>query len=105
MKPVLSEPVSIHDVYYDAGLDTTTGQRRYVKAPFQIVKINGVIHVRPKNDMDPTMFGTLAITDDEQTRMAADDLGYYGLPVVVAENELGSITTDNWKSKIAFMRV
>lgn len=109
MEKVLgSTPVSIHDVYYDAGIDSSTNQRRFVRAPFQLVKIAGEVHIRPTGTCEnPDMFGALSTTDDEWLRMWRDDLGYLNLPIVVQESEMGDYENkgkDNWMGKFSMGR-
>ena len=87
----------VRQVYYQITQDATTGEWLYRRAPFDLVFINGALHVRPWiggiNDQALTI---LAQDSQEDIDMWRQDIGYELLnPVVINECQMGD-GSDNW---------
>lgn len=90
-----------NQVYYHVGNFVGTQDPRYVRAPFDLITINGAPYLQPV----PCMFSSQAIAqtasaDSEQARLARQSAGMYLdiAPVIVAEHEMGTIAdSHNWR--------
>jgi hypothetical protein len=87
----------VQEVFYLIGKDATTGQKLYRRAPFDVVYINGGLHVRPwVGGMTDQALSLLAADTQEDKDMWRMDLGYELVnPIVMNENQMGDMS-DNW---------
>ena len=87
----------VRQVYYMIGKDSTTGEKLYRRAPFDVVLINGAVHVRPWiGGMNDQALTALAQDSQEDRDMWRQDIGYDLLnPIVINENQMGD-GSDNW---------
>ena len=88
----------IQPVYYKIGKDSVTGQMQYRRAPFDVIKINGVTCVQPRSDgIHPHSLAQLGRDRaEEQNNYRDGDMGYETLePIILNENQVGN-GSDNW---------
>ena len=100
----LFENVVIRPVYYERGTLKNDQKKKYVRAPFDMVVINGEPHFRPTSPggQETEALGLLASNDLEVLAMWRNDLGYETLePIVLQEHEMGD-GSDSWKGMNAF---
>jgi len=98
------ENVVIHPVYYERGTLKNDQKKKYVRAPFDVVVINGNMHFEPTGPggNESQAIGLLANADLEVLAMWRQDLGYETLePIVLQEHEMGD-GSDSWKGMNAF---
>ena len=87
-------------VYFQIGKDGTTGKMLYKRAPFDVVLINGALHIQPRNctassEQAYTQYAQGSIEDQENWR--ENDIGGYETlePIILNENQMGD-GSDNW---------
>ena len=86
----------VREVFYQIKQDTD-GTMVYRRAPFDLVMINGVVHVRPwVGGMNDQALTALAQDSQEDRDMWRMDIGYEIFnPVVIGEHQMGD-GSDNW---------
>ena len=100
----LFDNVTVHPVYYERGLLKNNQKKKYVRAPFDMVVINGEPHFRPTSPggRETEALGLLSSGDLEVLAMWRNDIGYETLePIVLQEHEMGD-GSDSWKGVNAF---
>jgi len=90
---------NVQPVYYQMGKDATSGKMLYRRAPFDVVLINGKLHMQPRSigpsDQAITQFAQGSTTDQDNWR-DGDMGGYETLePIVLNDNQMGD-GSDNW---------
>jgi len=92
-------------VYYQVGKDAVSGKMMFRRAPFDVVLINGKLHVQPRSAGLPDQaIVALGIgTAEDQANWRGEDMtGYETLePIVVNENQMGD-GADNWMGLHSF---
>jgi hypothetical protein len=87
----------VRQVFFMIGKDSNTGEPMYRRAPFDVVLINGAVHVRPWiGGMNDQALSALAQDSQEDKDMWRQDIGYELLnPIILNENQMGD-GSDNW---------
>lgn len=90
------------EVYYNFGKFYNDQRGRFVKAPFDLVKIDGIQYVMPKSvagtaaELDTVIAGD---TSTPEYFLGRDDFGFSNLtPMVMNENEMGDYSSDTFKA-------
>ena len=100
-KSNLLEQGEITEVYYPFGKFNNDQRAKFVKAPFDIVKIGSEEYVQPlpvggnTAELNGVINSNTVATEQYMGRR---DFGFPNLtPLVVQENEMGAWQTDGWK--------
>jgi hypothetical protein len=83
-------------VYYKAGQQG--GRDVFLRAPFDVVKINGALHVQPRSiGLPDQAFAMLNSGNTADQAMWRSDMAGFEIlhPIVLDENQMGD-GTDNW---------
>ena len=87
----------VRPVYYEMG--QVDGQQTYRRAPFDLLFINGQMHIQPRSIMSSELALTALATvfDDELKSWREGDFGRETLqPIIIGEHEMGD-GSDTWK--------
>lgn len=100
-KSNLLERGEITEVYYPFGSFHNDQRKKFLKAPFDIVKLNGEEYVQPLavgGNAAELQGAFNSSTVDTEQYMGRRDFGFSNLtPLVVQENEMGAWQSDGWK--------
>ena len=105
-KSTLLQNGEITEVYYPFGTFNNDQRKKFVKAPFDLVKIGTEEYVMPLAVGGNTAELSGAFnsnTVDTEQYMGRRDFGFPNLsPVVVGEHEMGGFRNDTWKGCHSF---
>lgn len=88
----------IRPVYYLMRKSDTDGKNLYQRAPFDVVVINGNVHVQPRSiGGSDAALAVLNYASAEDVALWRQDLGGYETlePIVIDECQMGDMS-DNW---------
>jgi len=89
-------------VYYRFGKFHNDQRQKFVKAPFDVVKIDGTEYLMPKPVAGSAAELDTVISGDTSTAeyfLGREDFGFVNMnPVIVDENEMGDVSGDTFKA-------
>jgi len=86
-------------VYFPMGKFDGSKNPRFLRAPFDLVKINGTLYVEPVSILASTeAIAQLSNADTEVQRLGLSQWFLDIEPIVLGEHEMGDFSKDNWMS-------
>lgn len=96
MAKKLSNATMVQAVYYQVG-KSNRGEDLFKTAPFEVVLIDGLVHIRPWiGGMTDAALGLLGADSSEDKGMWRMDIGYESVvPIILNESQVGD-GSDSW---------